>query len=271
MQATATYAAAWGDQRLVNVNAPLVASEAGTVPDPIAAAMAPRPLTPNLNIFEYQNSGHLDGEVYTAAANQNSWKYLSVYASYTRFAFVTDSGRASITPQSTYSNRGEGARPEWEPRNSLVLFATGHLPWKIDMTPVFDMSSGKPYDVTTGTDSNGDGDFNDRPSFSSVAGMGIYATKFGLLSTNVVNGNVPRNFGTMPTMAELDLNVSRSFKLLPKKANDTRRLAVNLRSANLLNHTNVTAVESVVGSPAFGESVAAQAARRVEFGARLSF
>ncbi len=271
VQATATYAAAWGDQRRVNVNAPMVADESGTAPDPIAAAMAPRPLMPDRNIFEYQNSGHLAGGVYTASANQNSWKRLSVYASYTRFDFVTDSGRATITPQSTYSNRGEGSRPEWMPRNSAVVYVNGHLPWKIDITPIFDVSSGKPYDITTGTDSNGDGDYNDRPSFSPVAGTGIYATKFGLLSTNVVNGNVPRNFGTMPMIAELDLNVSRSFKLLPKKANDTRRIAVNVRSANLLNHTNVTAVESVVGSQAFGESVAAQAARRVEFGARLSF
>ena len=271
VQATATYAAAWGDQRMVNVNAPLVGDEMGTAPDSITAAMAPRPLTPNLNIFEYQNSGHLDGGVYTASANQNSWKRLSIYASYTRFDFVTDSGRATITPQSTYSNRGEGSRPEWMPRNSAVVYVNGHLPWKIDVTPIFDVSSGKPYDITTGTDANGDGDYKDRPSFSAVAGAGIYATKFGLLSTNVVNGNVPRNFGTMPTVAELDLNVSRSFKLLPKKTNDTRRLAVNVRSANLLNHTNVTAVESVVGSPAFGSSVAAQAARRVEFGARLSF
>ncbi len=48
-------------------------------------------------------------------------------------------------------------------------------------------------------------------------------------------------------------------------------LTLNARAANLLNHTNVTAVNTVLSSAAVGQSVAAEAARRVEFGARFSF
>ncbi len=44
-----------------------------------------------------------------------------------------------------------------------------------------------------------------------------------------------------------------------------------LRSANLLNHTNVTTVGNVVGSPTFTQPLAAEAARRVEFGIRYTF
>jgi hypothetical protein len=50
-----------------------------------------------------------------------------------------------------------------------------------------------------------------------------------------------------------------------------RTLAFNARAANLLNHTNITAVGTVVSSPSLGQSLAAEAARRVEFGVRFAF
>ncbi len=86
-----------------------------------------------------------------------------------------------------------------------------------------------------------------------------------------VNGNVPANLGTMPGVIHLDMNLSRAFTLNPKDKEHPRTLTFNARSANLLNHTNVTAVNTVVSSSALGQSVAAQTARRVELGVRFSF
>ncbi len=48
-------------------------------------------------------------------------------------------------------------------------------------------------------------------------------------------------------------------------------MALNLRSTNLLNHTNVTAVGGVLGSPLFGEAYLADPGRRVEVGLRWNF
>jgi hypothetical protein len=137
----------------------------------------------------------------------------------------------------------------------------------------FDAGDGIPYNITTGTDNNGDGDFNDRPSYASIPGPGVYSTRFGLLTANTVNGNVPRNLGTMPGSIHFDTDLSRAFKLNPKD-NDkehTRTLTFNVRSANLLNHTNITAVNTILSSSAVGQPVSAEAARRVELGIRVSF
>ena len=71
---------------------------------------------------------------------------------------------------------------------------------------LLNFQSGHPYNITTGTDANGDGDFNDRPSYASASGPGIYSTPFGMLTANTVNGNVPRNLGTMPAQIHLDMN-----------------------------------------------------------------
>ena len=75
----------------------------------------------------------------------------------------------------------------------------------------------------------------------------------------------------MPALVHLDLNLDRSFKLSPKRSESPRTLTLNARSANIVNHTNVTGVGSVVSSPTFSQSLSAEAARRVEFGARFAF
>jgi hypothetical protein len=264
------YADTWGDDRLRNINAPLVASSNGIAPDPIAALLAPRPIAPNENILEYQNSGHMSGTVTFVGVDQHSYKRFGFFAGYLHFNFNGDTGRGAAIPQSTYSDRGEYARPDWQRDNRVFAFGNLNLPKKIELSTQFDASSGAPYNITTGTDANGDGNFNDRPSYATVPGTGVYSTRYGLLSTNTVNGDVGRNLGTMPSLVHLDMNLSRAFKLGDKKESP-RTLTMNARSANLLNHTNVTAVGTVVSSPTFTQSLAAESARRLELGARFAF
>jgi hypothetical protein len=77
----------------------------------------------------------------------------------------------------------------------------------------------------------------------------------------------------MPALIHLDTNLSRTFELHSHglAADRHQTITLNARSANLLNHTNVTTVGSVVGSPTFTQPLAAEAARRVEFGIRYTF
>ena len=96
----------------------------------------------------------------------------------------------------------------------------------------------------------------------------VYNTRFGTLSPTGAGTSISRNAGTLPWNIHLDANLSRSFAVPHHEA---QSLAVNLRSTNLLNHTNVTAVGGVLGSPLFGTAYAADAGRRVEAGLRYSF
>jgi transketolase N-terminal domain/subunit len=112
--------------------------------------------------------------------------------------------------------------------------------------------------------------FNDRPSYASAPGDGVYSTPFGLMTTNTVNGDVPKNLGTMPVVLHMYSNLSRVFNLGTNK-DHPRTLTLNARASNLANHTNVTAVGTVVSSPSLGEGLSAEAGRRVELGARFAF
>ncbi len=77
----------------------------------------------------------------------------------------------------------------------------------------------------------------------------------------MVNGDVPRNLGTMPVVFHTYANLSRIFTLNPNDKDHPRALTVNVRAANLLNHTNATAISTIVSSPTFGQAISAEAAR----------
>ena len=156
-------------------------------------------------------------------------------------------------------------------RNLFFGSASVNLPYKISVSSMIDFEAGQPYNIATGTDANGDGDFNDRPSYASAPGTGVYATPFGLLTTNTVNGDLPRNLGTMPARIHLDMNLSREFALNPRDKDHPRTVTFNARGTNLLNHTNVTIVNTILSSGEVGQPIASETARRAELGARFAF
>jgi Carboxypeptidase regulatory-like domain/TonB dependent receptor len=266
-QANVFDAQAWGTLRSRNINAPLVGE--GTK-NPL---LAPRPFAPGKNMFQFEQSGHLHGQVVFLGVDQHSYKRFGIFVGYLYFNLKTDADSATLFPQSSYSEQGETARASWESTHRLFAIGQLNLPAKLSLTSQFDASSGNPYNAVTGIDNNGDGVFNDRPSLTNQPGDGTYQTPFGLLNTTVVNGSLGRNVGTMPALIHLDSNLSRTFELHSHGFSPDRHQSVtlNARSANLLNHTNVTTVGNVVGSPTFTQPLAAEAARRVEFGIRYTF
>jgi hypothetical protein len=266
-QANLFDAQAWDTLRSRNINAPLV-NDNTTNP-----LLAPRPIAPGKNLFQFEQSGHLHGQVVFLGVDQHSYRRFSIFLGYLYFNLKTDADSATLFPQSSYSDRGETARASWESTHRLFAVGQLNLPAKLSLTSQFDASTGDPYNVVTGVDNNGDGVFNDRPSLTTEPGIGTYQTPFGLLNTTGINGSLGRNVGTMPTLIHLDTNLSRTFELHAHGLSSDKHQSVtlNARSANLLNHTNVTTVGNVVGSPTFAQPLAAEAARRVEFGIRYTF
>jgi hypothetical protein len=272
------YTGNWDQIRVENINAPMVRSSIGVAPDPIAALLAPRPIAPNENIFLYEKRAHMRGKFLVLSLEQNDYKRFGVSAFYVHMTGVRSDGgfrgentsSGAANPQSSYSEQGESSRVDWQTSGLFGLMGNVKLPLKAEFSTELFASSGTPYNITTGTDANGDGDFNDRPAYASSQGPGVYSTQFGLLTANTVNGNVSRNIGTMPETVHLDTDLSRSFTL-PGGKEHPRAFTFSARSANLLNHANVSAVNTILSSGAVGRPVAAETARRVELGIRFAF
>jgi hypothetical protein len=252
---------AWDLVRSRNINPP----EDGT-------PTGPRPIVPDINLYQFQQSGHLGGNVLFAGIDQHSLRRLQVFAGYIRMDLRGDADSDNFFPQNGASDHGELARPSWEATHHFIVFSNIVLPKGVSLGIQFDAASGLPYNVTTGFDNNGDGVFNDRPFIASTGAAGeIYATPFGPLSPIGTGATLGRNAGTLPWNVHFDTNLSRSFALPHAAGKEPQTLAVNLRSTNLLNHTNVTAVGGVLGSPLFAQPYIADSGRRVEAGLRWSF
>jgi hypothetical protein len=252
----------WNDTRTLNINSPLNSSPTG----PRALGIA------NTNILQVQNSGQGHATVVFAGVENHAYKRVQFFFGGVRVNLKDDTDDSSLaTPQSSFTDAGEFAYRSNQPVWNVFANATVNLPGKLQLSGNFHGSGGSHYNITTGFDNNGDGDFNDRPQYALPGQAGIQ-TPYGLLVASGGTGVLPRNLGVMPWSVYLDTNLQRSFKFTRNpKADHQQTLTVNLRSSNVLNHLNVTSVGGVLGSPLFGQPYAADPGRRVELGARFSF
>jgi hypothetical protein len=260
-----SYARGRSTLRTVNINAPLVAA-AG---DP---ATAPRPLGVNENILEYQATGETRGPVTFIGLNQAENRHLNLFSGYLYFHLRSNADTPATQPQSSFSQTGEWARPFWQSTHRVFIAGTVFLPWKLRASPYLSAASGTPFNITTGRDNNGDGSFTDRPSIVDPSTTGAVLTRFGALLPQVTDGNLPRNFGTNPATVTLDVNLARDFSVGKRGKDGSRlKLTVNARVSNLFNRVNVTGLNGVLTSPFFDRANSALPARKIEFGARISF
>jgi hypothetical protein len=261
----------WHCARTENINAPTNGQPTG-----------PRPLGANLNILQMQASGRGYGNVEFFGLSNQALKRLQFFAGAVRVDIVDDTDDSQFyAPQTTGVNAGEYARRDNQGLWQVFGNATLNLPEKLVLSANYNGTGLQAFNVTTGFDNNGDGDFNDRPQFAPTgtplcsvhpkASPCGYSTPWGELVTSGGIGSLSRNKGDMPWTFYLDMNVQRSFALNHTKSTHPQSLSFNVRSSNVLNHLNVTSVGGVLGSPQFGQAYAADNGRRIEAGARYSF
>jgi hypothetical protein len=108
------------------------------------------------------------------------------------------------------------------------------------------VTSGRPYTVTTGTDTYNDGMDNARP--------------LGVRRNSMQGGEY----------VSLDLRLSRDFLLKPKE-NKGRALTAALEAFNVSNDVNYNTYVGVLTSPLFGQPVSAYPARRLQMSLGFRF
>ena len=117
-------------------------------------------------------------------------------------------------------------RAEWGPsafgdvRHRVVVGTNLPLLWKINISPFMMASSGSPYNITTGRDTNGDGAATERPALvSGIAasdchtGNLVYATGFGCFNLAPTPGSatIGRNFARGPAIVSLNARIARTW------------------------------------------------------------
>lgn len=256
------YIRGWHQERTLNVNSPLNGSPLG-----------PRPGVANLDVLQLQSSADTAGDIEFAGVGNQKLKAVQFFVGAVRIHVLSDTDDdAFFTPQSSASNAGEYSI---ESGNSLWQnFAniTVNLPKKVVLSSDYYGNGNSPFNITTGFDNNGDGNFSDRPQFAFPGQAGAVVTPFGDLVATGGTGVLARNRASLPWNFHVDSNIQRVFALTRNpKADHPQTLTANVRSSNLLNHTNVTSEGGVLGSPLFLVPYAADNSRRIEGGLRYSF
>ena len=155
--------------------------------------------------------------------------------------------------------------------------------WRLAAISIF--QSGLPFSVITTApyptgDYNADGyayDAPNTPSFGNHISSSNGNFVSGLFSPAAFprpaaghEGNLGRNTFDGPGLANVNLNVIKSFKL-PWFFSEQATLELRGEIFNLLNRTNLTNPVNDLSSPLFGKSVGQNLPRSVTFGARIQF
>ena len=195
---------------------------------------------------------------------------------------VTDFN-SDFSAENPLNLKAERALSAFDQRHRLVFSGTFASPAKMEgawgrllsdwtLSPIFIAGSARPFNVVLGIDANGDGvSTRDRPCVRSAAGQPC-----------IPNSNVGRNVGLGAPFYNVDLRLARRFGFTESKF-----LEVTFESFNVLNHTNFTGVNNVIGTtplltarPHAIEGLfpttplaytSAAAARQLQFGARFNF
>jgi hypothetical protein len=212
----------------------------------------------------------------------------------------TDLVSTSDAPQNNFNPNAERSKSTFDQRHRFVLSGvynsgrlggTGFVPAVfsgVTVAPIFEVSSGRPFNILTGTDTNFD--FNpltDRPnavpidSGTNSCGTSPVLSKYSPtgafnlpcyidapadagIGSGYFNGNLGRNVGTKPYTVFMDLRIGKDFTF-PHEI--TLQLTADV--FNIINKNNTLDVNLLYTNA--GQETAASDPRQFQFGARLSF
>jgi hypothetical protein len=143
----------------------------------------------------------------------------------------------------------ERGRSDFDRRHRFNLAGIFQLPYGFKLGTITSISSGIPFNITTGTNTNTLNPFisNDRPA------------------------GVPRNSGDGPMYSDVDIRLSRKIVLGAKREHGTRYMEFRIDAFNALNQVNATNYVGVLTSPLFGRANSSLPARQLQLSLKTSF
>jgi hypothetical protein len=258
----------------VNTNAPLPGTYVpATATTPASGTY---PLGTTQAVYQFQSGGMQRRERFFVRVNANPTKKVFLFAFYTIRKARQDTDGATSFPSNSYNPRQDyGVIPY--PNQRLFLGSFYQLPFGLSVNAFLSSSAGTPFNITTGTDLNGDTIYNDRPAFATAPTSNsiLYNTKYGDFDANPQPSEkvIPINYGRGPAFAELDFGLGRSFKFgsrdtvpalppgAPKpkgplpKPDPRYSLTFGLDAQNVFNQVNAGPPVGVLTSPQFGHSI----------------
>jgi hypothetical protein len=226
--------------RTRNINAPL--PQTGSIPDPNFA-----------NIDQFESSGRSRSNGVTASLQTALKNRVDLLAQYTFSKSMDDTSGFASMPANNYDLRAEYGRADYDRRHRFNLIGTYRFRWGFRAGTVVNLSSGIPFNITTGYLNNGD-----------------------LMPTARPPG-IGRNTGAGPGYASVDFHLAKriNFRRAEGGNGNARTAGSNLEIAidafNAFNHTNFKNYVGTLTSPFFGRANAANPPRQIQVSTKYHF
>jgi hypothetical protein len=247
-----------------NVNAPID----GVLPDPNAGV-----------ITQIESSANSFSHIWFVNFNWARFGKFMIGASYVLSKTTDETDGALSLPVDNFDLRGERGPSLQDTRHRFNILTNFRLTKSLSLSSIFNASSGRPYNITTGFDDNKDLSVNDRPAGvdrNSARGVGQWDLS-SRLSWGFSFGKKPDNQGMGGPQVRIIRGGSDSGEMLgaigsmPNLDDKRFRAQFFIQATNVFNHANLTGFSGVQTSPLFGQAVAALPGRRIETGMRFSF
>jgi hypothetical protein len=179
------------------------------------------------NLFEYESGGLMKQNLFMANFNTRFNKNVSLYGNYS-LNYAND---LPGSPSNPYNFLQDWGRSTLATRHRFQLVGSVMAPKAIQLSPFLTLNSGRPYNITLGTDLYGDTLQNARPDFATGPGPNIVSTPFGYFNTNPVPGSslnlVPRDYLTSAGLVSFNLRVGRTFGFGPPRSPNAANAATD--------------------------------------------
>ncbi len=256
---------------LLNANAPLPGTYHQGNP-----ASGVRPFGGTQNIYQYTAEGTGHAQMFFTNLNLNPTRRLYLFAFYVAQRDHSDANGTSWFASNPYNIRQDYGRDDSDTGQSFYTGAAINLPHGFTVQPFISARTGRPFNITTGTDLNGDTIYNDRPAFATdLSRPSVVRTAYGNFDIAPTSSQtiIPYNYGHGSGLLWVDLQASEVFHVGPRAAMKAApqsgtgsathtphqerpwTLSLSVEAQNLFNHVNPGQPVGVLSSPLFGQSL----------------
>ncbi len=227
-----------------------------------------RPDPAYLRIVQYQTTGRSwTDSLLVSLERRLGGRGPSFNVSYTLSKAERNVEDFGFVAQNAYDPAAEKAAATNDRRHQVVASAVWALPYGFQVAGLLQARSGLPWNVTTGSDNNGDQSVNDRPDLAVPGGDPTdKATYFAGFTGRV--GNLARNANRGPDFVQLDLRLSKFLRI------GRYSLEGFVEAFNALNRANLGTPNGTLTSATFGRPTGLATGatpRQVELGFRFNF
>ena len=188
-----------------NINAPL----------PPTFDPADRPLGGDNNIYQFDSGGDFKQNQLIINGNLRAGSRLSLFGYYTLNYANSDTQGVTGFPSNQYDLALDYGRAFYDIRQRLFLGGSIALPYRFRVSPFLVASSGAPFNITSGVDSNNDSVFTDRPTYAqfqtALAGATVPGNVIFNCQTAAGQNEIPINCGQGPARFALNVRLSKTF------------------------------------------------------------